>query len=186
MTLRINAFGVRLNCIISAKGNVNQTALISIHRRKRNAPMRSHCTLCSGLSHRSNLILSAALVALNVNNNRIPKAKLAAYKQREQYLESIKRATMTTNQYGKVGSGDVKNQLALITLVLIDRRIIGIEVRKNGTKNRDGNIGNGIKLVIGKLNASLIVLGNLGVITHNLRGFLLDILGNFFNHGELH
>ena len=186
MAIRVRAFRMSVDRIIAAKGNVNQPALIGIHRRKRDALVSAHGSLGRGLSHRSNLVLTATLIALNVNDDRIPKAQLAAHQQREHNLESIKGATMTTDKDGEIGSGYIKNQFAFVALVLIDRRIRSIEVQKDGTQNGNRNIGNGVELLIGQLFTGLVALCNLGIIARNLRGNLLKhILDDLFRHNVL-
>ncbi len=186
MAIRVRTLRMGIDSIIATKCNMNQSALIGIHGRKRNTLMSADGTLCGRLSHRGNLVLTTALVALNVHHNRIPKAKLAAYQKREHNLKGIKRTTVTTNENSKVRSRYIQNQLALIALILINRRVGGIEVRKDGTQNRNRNIGNGVKLLVGQLFTSLVALCNLGIIARNLRGNLLKhILDDLFRHNVL-
>lgn len=186
MTIRVRTLGMSINCIVAAKCNMNQSALIGIHGWKRNTLMSANSTLGSRLSHRGDLVLTATLVSLNIHHNRIPKAKLTAYQKREHNLKGIKRTTVTTNENSKIRSRYVQNQLAFIALILIDRRVGGIEVRKDGTQNRNRNIGNGVKLLIGQLFTSLVALCNLGIIARNLRGNLLKhILDDLFRHNVL-
>ena len=186
MTIGIRTLGMGIDRIVATKCDMNQSALVGIHGRQRNTLVSANSTLGSKLSHRGNLVLTATLVALNVNHNRIPKAKLTAYQKREHNLKSIKRTTVTTNENSKVRSRYIQNQLALIALILIDRRVGSIEVRKDGTQNRNRNIGNGVKLLIGQLFTSLVALCNLGIIARNLRGNLLKhILDDLFRHNVL-
>ena len=186
MAIVIRALRMRVYSIVTTKGNMNQSTFIGIHRRQRNTLMSANSALGGGLCHRSNLVLSTALIALNVNDDRIPKAKLAAHQQREHNLKSIEGASMTTNKNSKIRSGYVQNQLALIALILIDGRVRRIEVRKDGTQNGNRNIGNGVELLIGQLFTSLVTLCNLGIIARDLRGNLLKhILDDLFRHNEL-
>lgn len=186
MAIGVRTLRMSIDGIIATKCNVNQSALVGIHGRKRNTLMSSDGTLGSRLSHGGNLVLSAALVSLDVHYNRIPKAKLAAHQQREHNLKGIKGTTMTANENSKIRSGNIQNQLALVTLVLINRRVGGIEVRKDGTQNGNRNIGDGVELLIGQLFTGLVALCNLGIIAHNLRGNLLKhILDDLFRHNVL-
>ena len=186
MAIRVRTLRMGIDGIIATKCNMNESALIGIHGRKRNALMSTDGTLGGRLSHRGNLVLTAALVALNVHHNRIPKAKLTAYQKREHNLKGIKRTTVTADENSKVRSRYIQNQLALIALILIDRRVGGIEVRKDGTQNGNRNIGNGVELLIGQLFTSLVALCNLGIIARNLRGNLLKhILDDLFRHNVL-
>lgn len=186
MAIRVRTLRMGIDGIIATKCNMNQSALIGIHGRKRNTLMSTDGTLGGRLSHRGNLVLTTALVALNVNHNRIPKAKLAAHQQGEHNLKSIEGTSVTANENSKIRSGYVQNQLTLIALILIDGRVRRIEVRKDGTQNGNSNIGNGVELLIGQLFTSLVTLCNLGIIARDLRGNLLKhILDDLFRHNEL-
>ena len=81
MAIRVRTLRMSIDGIIATKCNVNQSALVGIHGRKRNTLMSADGTLGSRLSHGGNLVLTAALVSLDVHYNRIPKAKLAAHQQ---------------------------------------------------------------------------------------------------------
>lgn len=186
MTIGIRALRMRVDSIVATKGNMNQPTFIGIHGRQGNTLMSANSALGSGLGHRSNLVLSTALITLNVDDDRIPKAKLAAHQQGEHNLKSIKGTSMTANENSKIRSGYVQNQLALVTLILIDRRVRRIEVRKDGTQNGNSHIGNGVELLVGQLFTSLVTLCNLGIIARDLRGNLLKhILDDLFRHNEL-
>ncbi len=186
MAIRVRTLRMSIDGIIATKCNVNQSTLIGIHGRKRNTLMSADGTLGCRLCHGGNLVLTAALVSLDVHYNRIPKAKLAAHQQREHNLKGIKGTTMTANENSKIRSGNIQNQLALVTLVLINRRVGGIEVRKDGTQNGNRNIGDGVELLIGQLFTGLVALCNLGIIARSLRGNLLKhILDDLFRHNVL-
>ena len=186
MAIGIRTLGMRVDGIIATKGNVNESTLVGIHRRERNTLMGADGTLSCRLGHGCNLVLSTALIALNVDDNRIPKTKLAAHQQREQNLESIEGTSMTANKNGKIRSSYIQDQLALVALILIDGRVRRIEVRKDGTQNGNSNIGDGVEFLISQLFTSLVALYNLGIIARDLRGNLLKhILDDLFRHNEL-
>lgn len=186
MAIRVRALGVSIDCVITTKRNMNQSTLIGIHRRKRHTLMSTDSALGSRLSHSGDLVLTATLITLDIDDNRIPKAELTTYQQREHNLKGIKRASMTTNENSKIRSSYIQNQLALVAFILIDRRVGGIEVRKDGTQNGNRNIGNGVELLIGQLFTSLVALCNLGIIARDLRGNLLKhILDDLFRHNVL-
>ena len=148
--------------------------------------MSTDGALGSRLSHGGNLVLSTALITLDVDNDRIPKAKLTTHQQREHNLKSIEGTTMTANENSEIRSSYIQNQFTLVTLILIDRRVRRIEVRKDGTQNGNSNIGNGVELLIGQLFTSLVALCNLGIIARDLRDNLLKhILDDLFRHNEL-
>ena len=186
MAIGIRALRMRVDSIVTTKGNMNQSTFISIHGRQGNTLMSANSALGSGLGHRSNLILSTAIITLDVDDDRIPKAELAAHQQREHNLKGIKGTTMTANENSKIRSRNIQNQLTLVALVLINRRVGGIEMRKDGTQNGNRNIGNGVELLIGQLFTGLVALCNLGIIARNLRGNLLKhILDDLFRHNVL-
>ena len=186
MAIGVRALRMRVDSIVTTKGNMNQSTFVGIHRRQGNTFMSANSALGSGLGHRSNLVLSTALITFDVDDDRIPKAKLAAHQQGEHNLKSIKGTSMTANENSKIRSGYVQNQLALVTLILIDGRVRRIEVRKDGTQNGNSHIGNGVELLVGQLFTSLVTLCNLGIIARDLRGNLLKhILDDLFRHNEL-
>lgn len=186
MAIGIRALRMCVDSIVTTKGNMNQSTFIGIHGRQGNTLMSANSALGSGLGHRSNLVLSTALITLDVDDDRIPKAKLTAHQQGEHNLKSIKGTSMTANENSKIRSGYVQNQLALVTLILIDGRVRRIEVRKDGTQNGNSHIGNGVELLVGQLFTGLVTLCNLGIIARDLRGNLLKhILDDLFRHNEL-
>lgn len=186
MAIGIRALRMRVDSIVTTKGNMNQSTFVGIHGRQGNTLMSANSALGGGLGHRSNLVLTTTLVTLNVDDNRIPKAELTAYQQREHNLKGIKRTSMATNENSKIRSSYIQNQLALVTFILIDRRVRRIEVRKDGTQNGNSHIGNGVELLIGQLFTSLVALCNLGIIARDLRGNLLKhILDDLFRHNVL-
>ena len=186
MAIGVRALRMRVDSIVTTKGNMNQSTFVGIHGRQGNTFMSANSALGSGLGHRSNLVLSTALITFDVDDDRIPKAKLATHQQGEHNLKSIEGTSMTANENSKVGSRYIQNQLTLVALILIDRRVGGIEVRKDGTQDGNRNIGNGVELLIGQLFTSLVALCNLGIIARDLRGNLLKhILDDLFRHNVL-
>lgn len=129
--------------------------------------------------------MASALISFHVNNNRIPKAKLATNQKRNENLQGFESASVTSNQDSKIRSGDVKNKLAVVTIVLINRRGFGIEMSKNGAKDRYGNICNSIELLVRKLLTSLITLSDLRILTGSNGRILGKNLSNFLRHHKL-
>ena len=98
---------------------------------------------------------------------------------------------MTTDQYGKIWSGDVEDQLTLIALVLINRRVIGIEVDEDRTHDRDCHICNRIQFLISQLKTGLVVSSDFWIITSNLitrrrRGLVFQLCNTLVSHDVLH
>ena len=190
-TLRVDSLRMCIDTIILTKGDVNKAALISRHRRKVDRTTLRDSSRCSTLSHRNDLVVTTALVALNINRHGITEAKLSAHKQRNKRLKGLERAAMPANKHREIGRGDIENQLALVTLILINRRVIGIKMGEDRPDDGDGDIGDRVQLIIGKLDTGLIVSGDLRVLSDDLlsvdRRGVLDILFNkLISHNVLH
>ena len=86
-------------------------------------------------------------------------------------MQSLKRATVAANEDGKVSTAHIKNELALIAIVLVNGGVRLTKEIENSAQVLNGNIGNTVGLVISQSNASLVVLANLGelVIRRALR-----------------
>ena len=93
---------------------------------------------------------------------------------------------MTPDKHREIRSGDIQDQFAFITFVLIDRRTLGIKEGKNGTQNRDGDICNRIQIIVTQLLAILITTRDVGVFADDFRLLRLDLISYFFTHGTLH
>ena len=181
-TLRLRTFGVRIDAVVVTKSDMHQATFVSAHRRQAHRAVLANGTRGSRMSHGDNLVMSTALIAFDIDSNRITESKLAAYQQREDRLERLERTPMTTDQHGEVGSGDIEDKLPLIPLVLIDGRLTGIEEGQQVAKDRNGNIGDCVELLVGLLLASLVAFGNRSIFPS--RRFL-DLL-NLVRHGTLH
>ena len=164
---------------------MNEATLISIHRRKRNGAMLANSSRRSRVSHRNNLVMAADLIALYINDNRISETKLATNQERNENLERLKSTTMTSDQNGKIRGSNIKNQLSVIAIVLINRRGFGIKVSKDGAENGYRNISNGIELLVRKLLTSLITLSDLRILTGSNGRILGKNLSNFLRHHKL-
>ena len=90
------------NSVIVTKRNMNKTALIRSHGRKTDCTLLLDSTSGSGLSHGNNLIMATALIALNINRNRIAEPELSTDQQRDHRLQGLKRAPMTSDENSKV------------------------------------------------------------------------------------
>lgn len=130
--------------------------------------------------------MAAAPIPLDIDNHRIPESKLAADQKGNHRLQRLERSTMTTDKDRQIRCRHIENQLALVTLVLVDGRVVSIEMSENGAHDGNSSVGNGIELIVGQLLSSLIALGNLGELTYNLLGCIFGHLFNqFLTHGKL-
>ncbi len=182
MTIRVSTFGMGLNLIVLTQRDMDQAALIGTHRRKIYRATLTQGTRSSRVSHRDHLVTTTALIPLDIDSNGITETQLTAYQKGEHRLQRFKGAPMTTDKNGKIRSGHIEDKLALVTLILIDRGISGIKETQQGTKDRDGNIGYRIKLLVRELLTSLVVSSDLWIFA----GIGLSLLFKFFRHGTLH
>ena len=183
-TGRLSTLGVSLDAVVIAQGDMDETPLISRHGRQVHVAMLTHGTVSSGLGNGENLVTTTALVSLHVNGNGVSEPKATAHEKGEQRLERFESLSMSTNQNRKIGRSDIKNQLALVSIVLIDRRVGGIKEPEDGAKDAHGYVGDGIELLVGKLSSGLVMLGNLSELSILASG--QSRLGQFFRHGNLH
>lgn len=156
------------NGSVIAKRDMHQTTLVGTHRRKSDGPMLTHGTGGSRVGHRSNLVITTALITLNVNHHRITESQATAHNQREHSLQRLKRTTVTPDKHREIRSSNIENQLAVIALILIDRGIFGIEMLQDIANHRQRNISDGIELIIGKFLARFIFARNLGILADDL------------------
>ena len=182
MTIGVGTFRMGLNLIVLTKCDMDQTALIGTHGRKVNRAALAQCTRSSRMGHGDDFVTAAALISLNIDSHGITEAELTAHQKGEHRLQRFKGATMTTNQNSKIRRGYIKDKLALVTLILIDRGIGGVKETQQGAKDRDGNIGYRIEFFVRELFTSFIVSSDLRI----LAGINLGLLFKFFRHGTLH
>lgn len=180
-TLRINAFGMSFNSLVITKCNVNKATLISTHRRKLHSRMLFHSASSSRTSHGSNLLVAAALISLDIHNNRIAEPELATHNKGHHGLKGFERAPMSTNQHGKIGSRDIEDQFSFITFILVDGSTLSIKLLKNIAQHRDRYIGNLIEILIVQFLTSLVLAGKLRIGTDDLIGILGRINVHLFN-----
>lgn len=180
-TLRINTFGMSFDSLVITKCNVNKATLIGAHRGKLHSRMLLHSTSGSRASHGSNLLVTTALISFDIHNNRITEPELATHNEGYHGLKGFKRAPMSTNQHGKIGSCDVEDQFSFTTFILVDGSTLSIKLLKNIAQHRDRYIGNLIEILIGQFLTSLVLAGKLRISTDDLVGILGRINVHLFN-----
>ena len=57
---------------------------------------------------------------------------------------------MTANEHRKIITSDIKDQLALITFIFIDRNLTDVKVLQDVFESGNGGVSNKIKFFIGK------------------------------------
>lgn len=95
---------------------------------------------------------------------------------------------MSTNQNGQIRNGDIQNQLTFIALILINGRVSSIEEGKKVAHDGDGNVGDGVKLLISQLFTGFVSTSDLGILPGNLlyRPLNGNLLNKLFSHIQLH
>ena len=95
-------------------------------------------------------------------------------------LKRLEGTTMTANQNGKIITGDVKDQLAFIPLILINLIIPHIEMLQNITDKLNGRISDNVDLLV-RVTVFLRFLRKVAVGLKLIDGFDKLFL-NFFAH----
>ncbi len=95
-------------------------------------------------------------------------------------LKCLEGATMTADQNGEIVTGDVKDQLAFIPLILINLIIPHIKMLQNITDKLNGRISDNVDLLVG-VTVFLRFLRKLVVGLKLIDGFDKLFL-NFFAH----
>ena len=188
-TIRILTLRVSGNGVIVDKGKVNQTTLIGIHGSHSDSTLLT--SLRSGGPGKTlNLRLPAGLIALDINNDGIVELKPAAHQRRKNHLKRIERTAMAANEYRKIPAVNVKDQLPVIAIVLVDRALSLTKETEELAKILNSNIRNLIGLIIGQLDAGLKMLADRGELISGIGGGGLlvgcaDLSQNLFVHANL-
>ena len=188
-TIRILALGVSSNGVIVDKSKVNKPTLIGVHGSHSNSTLLA--SLRSGSPGKTlNLRLPARLIALDINNDGIVELKPAAHQGRKNHLKRIERTAMEANKHRKIPAVNVKDQLAVIAIVLIDRALSLTKETEELAKVLDSDIRNLIGLIIGQLDAGLKMLADRGELISGIGGGGLligcaDLSQNLFVHANL-
>lgn len=188
-TIRILTLGVSGNGVIVDKSKVNKPTLIGIHGSHSNSTLLASLR-SGGLGKTLNLRLPAGLIALNINNDGIVELKSAAHQGRKNHLKRIERTAMAANEHRKIPTVNIKDQLPVITIVLIDRALSLTKETEELAKILNSDIRNLIGLIIGQLDAGLKMLADRGELISGIGGGGLligcaDLSQNLFVHANL-
>lgn len=188
-TIRILTLGVSGNGVIVNKSKVNKPTLIGVHGSHGNSTLLA--SLRSGGPGKTlNLRLPARLIALDINDDGIVELKPAAHQGRKNHLKRIERTAMAANEHRKIPAVNVKDQLPVITIVLIDRALSLTKETEELAKILNSDIRNLIGLIIGQLDAGLKMLADRGELISGIGGGGLligcaDLSQNLFVHANL-
>ena len=150
-----------LDTIIVAKSNVNDASLIGGHGAQLNTVTLAGSAIGARTGDGLKLLALTTLIALNIDDYRITEANGAHGNGGHQELQRIKGLTMTTNEHRQIIAGDVQNELALVTLVLVNGNLADVELLQDVLKCSDGRISDVVEHLIGDLRL-LAFLDNLG------------------------
>jgi hypothetical protein len=159
---------------------MDQATLVAIHRGEAHLTILLLRTRGSGMCHGLNLLLSPILVALDIDDDRIMEAELPVDKGRDDKLKGLEGLPMTTDEDGKVSVAHVENELAFVSLVLVDIRVSLAKATENRAEDGHRHIRDGIELVVGKVFAIGVVLLERGV-----RALLLALRWGVFGRFSL-
>lgn len=188
-TIRILTLRVSSNGVIVDKSKVNKAPLIGVHGSHSNSTLLA--SLRSGSPGKTlNLRLPAGLIALNINNDGIVELKSAAHQGRKNHLKRIERTAMAANEHRKIPAVNVKDQLPIIAIVLVDRALSLTKETEELAKILNSDIRNLIGLIIGQLDAGLKMLADRGELISGIGGGGLligcaDLSQNLFVHANL-
>ena len=188
-TIRILTLGMGGNGVIVDKGKVNKPTLIGIHGSHSNSALLASLR-SSSPSKTLNLRLPAGLIALDINNDGIVELKPAAHQGRKNHLKRVERTAMAANKHREVPAVNIKDKLAVIAVVLVDRALSLTKETEELAKILNSDIRNLIGLIIGQLDAGLKMLADRGELISGIGGGGLlvgcaDLSQNLFVHANL-
>ena len=169
---------------------MDDAPLVGVHGGQGNATLLAG-TLCSRKSNGLKLLLATGLVALDVHHDGVVELDAAAHQGGQHHLKGIQGTAVTTDENREVTTVDVKNELTLVTVVLVDGRLSLAKEGQNLLQIVNGEVGDLVGLLVSKGNAGLKVLANLcklvvlGSIEDSLYQSLLLVLGDALLHTNL-
>ena len=175
MTFGSFTLGSSLDTSVITKSNMDDTTLVRSHWTKLNASMSRSRFLCGRASKGLKLLTLTALIPFNIDNDRITEANDANRNDGNQKLESIKGAAMTTNKNRKIVTGNIKDKLTVVTLILVDGDLTNIEIFKDVLQCGNCSVGNEIKFFIRQR-----LISRVSLLIQNL---IIDF--KFFRHDKL-
>ena len=151
MTSASFTLGSRFNTAVIAQRDMDDTALVRRHRAKLDAAMLIGSLVGGRTRDRLELLTLAVLISLHIDDHRITVPDGTDGDGRDHELQGVERFSMTSNQNGKIIAGDVKDELAVVALVLIDGDVAHIEMLQDILQRGDRGVGDAVQLLIGDL-----------------------------------
>ena len=122
--LRLVPLGMRSHLVVINESQVHYTAVIGIHGSHRNAPMLLLRPRGRRTSELSKLFTAAALIALDINDDRIVELESIAQIGRNNHLEGIQGLAVSADENRKVATADVQNEFAFVAVILVNRNVL--------------------------------------------------------------
>ena len=187
MAIRLLALGMSDNPIVLTQGEMNQATLVCVHRGKRYLAVTTLGALGSGPSNVLKLVSTTALIPLNIHDDGIVELDVTAQERGEDRLEGVERTTMTPNENSEVSAVNIENQLAVLTVILVNGGRGFAEEAEDTLEVRDGKVSNLVHLVIAQSLARLVALADGGELVsgNNLPNSLIRGLEDLFLNGNL-
>ena len=119
MTRAAFSFRSRLDTIVVPKGDIHQSTLVRRHGTKLHAAVLTRRSIGGRTGDRLELLTLTTLVSFDVDNHRIAKPDGAHRDSRNQELQGVKRLAVTTNEHSKIITGNVQDELSIVTFVFV-------------------------------------------------------------------
>jgi len=130
------------------QGKMNKTTFVCIHGSQDHTTALAFGALRSSVRNGLKLGLATALVALDIDNNRIVELCTTAHQRGENHLKRIKGPPMPPDKNSKISTVYVKDEFALITIVFVDRAVRLAKESKDALEERDCLVGNLVRFLI--------------------------------------
>lgn len=180
MTRAAFSFRSRLDTIVVPKGDMHQSTLVRRHGTKLHAAVLTRRSIGGRTGDRLELLTLTTLVSFDVDNHRIAKPDGAHRDSRNQELQGVKRLAVTTDEYGKIITGNVQDELSIVTFVFVDSYFSNVEILQNVLQSSDGRIGYPVEFLIGQF---LLFFGIVSISFFDVQYFDL-FFQIFFSHFE--
>ena len=87
-------------------------------------------------------------IPLHVDDDRVSEAHLPGGDRADGGLQRVERPAMPADEQTEVPAHYIKDDLALVALVLLDGRRVDSEVTENGLECPDGGVGDLVELLV--------------------------------------
>ncbi len=139
----------------------------------------------SAFSNIFKLLALSALVALNVNDDRVTETDRARCDNRDKELQRLERTSMAPDEHRKIITSYIKDELPFITFVLIDSHLTNIEVLQDVLERCNSSICHKIQfLICQRASRGIVVI--LPFVEYRIYGLdrlkLFCLIYTFFSH----